>query len=242
MPIKLNELETARFGVICAHVTDIDAPLSVIDDAACRAGITMLVARLDSNRLTRVHELEMNGFRLMDTLVYFSCRLSERPSFESAPPGITTRLAVPSDSAAVEDIARDAFCNYFGHYHADPRLDHNAATEAYVDWARRSVEHPPTGVETLLACRDGSVVGFMTFRMNNEVQGELLLNGVSPSCRKMGVNTLIISRVMQFLLENGRSSLTTSTQITNVRAQRVWTRLGILPEHSLYTFHKWYPA
>ena len=240
MPIKLNDLETSRFGVVCAHVTDMDAPLEAIAAAACRMDVAMVVARLSSNRLPRVHELEANGFRLMDTLVCFSCRLGECPDLENCPPGVTTRLALPSDAEAVEQVARDTFRNYFGHYHSDPRLDQKAATEAYVDWARRSIERPPPGVGALLACKGGNVIGFLTFRMNSEVQGELLLNGVSPSHQRIGVNGFIVSRVRQMMFERRRSSLMTSTQITNVAAQRVWARLGFLPEHSSYTFHKWY--
>jgi hypothetical protein len=240
MPIELNELETRRFGVVCAHVTNLDASLESIDAAARGMRVAMLVVRLSSRKLQTVHALETNGFRLMDTLAVYSCRLGESSVLGEVPEGVTTRLAVPSDADAVERIARDAFSNYHGHYHCDPRLDQGAATESYVDWARRSIVQPPPGVGALLACKDGAVVGFLTYRMNSDVEGELLLNGISPSYRKIGVNGLVIGRVKDIVFSSGRSSLMTMTQITNVAAQRVWVRQGFLPEHSYYTFHKWY--
>ncbi len=240
MPIELNELETRRFGVVCGHVTDPCASPEEIDLAACRMGVAMLTIRLSSRKLEIVHALEMNGFRLMDTLVVYSSRLADIPEDAEGPEGVTTSLARASDADAIERIAREAFSNYLGHYHSDPRLDQTAATDAYVDWARRSIETPPAGVGTLIACKDGTAIGFLTFRMNTDREGEVLLNGVSSYYRQIGVNRYMLSRVQRIMIDSGRSSLLTSTQVTNAAAQRVWVRRGFLPEYSFYTLHKWY--
>jgi GNAT superfamily N-acetyltransferase len=242
MPIRLNKLETARFGVVCAHVVDIDAPLDAIDKAARSQDVAMLTARLDTAHLGRVHELESAGFRLMDTLVYFSCRLQNDDVPVAHPGGVTIRLAEPSDAPAVMQVAREAFRDYIGHFHSDPRLDSAAADDVYVEWAQTSIERSSMDTPALVVCKDGEIAGFLTLRLNDAREAEIVLNGVHPRHQRGGVYGLLVSQAKRLAQSLGRSEVIVSTQVNNVGAQRVWVRDGFAPQRSLYTLHKWYTA
>lgn len=240
MPIELKNLDSARFGIICAQIRDEGASLAEIDAAAAEMRVAMMMARVDSRNVTRLHELESGGFRLMDTLVYYSCLLGDENPVSEDGGSLIARLATPRDSAAVQNIAREAFQDYVGHYHSDSRLSRREAAEVYVDWARRSIEEPSPGEFALVACIPDLPVGFMTVRKRSVESAEIVLNGVAPGHQGQGVNSFLIRHMKAHVRAAGQRSAIVSTHLTNVIAQRVWIRMGFSPERSVHTFHKWY--
>ena len=74
MPIKINKLESTRFGIVVANVVDNEAKLSEINIAAKKQNVNLLTQRINVGNLNRFHSLEEDGYRLMDTIVFY-----ERP-------------------------------------------------------------------------------------------------------------------------------------------------------------------
>lgn len=94
MPIERNDLETARFGVVCAHIRDAAAGPQAVEAAARAMGVQMLTLRLPTDDLARVHAYEAAGYLLMDTLVWYGRDLRDAPATRRAPPaGIGLRRA-----------------------------------------------------------------------------------------------------------------------------------------------------
>ena len=79
MCIEINDLESARFGIVAARLSDPGAVMADVDAAAVTAKVDMLTTRVEVSDLPRVHALEAGGFRLMDTLVYYERSLDEVP-------------------------------------------------------------------------------------------------------------------------------------------------------------------
>jgi ribosomal protein S18 acetylase RimI-like enzyme len=239
MPIELNALETARFGIIAAHVTDVGASTEAIDAAARDKGVQMLTARIPVSDLSRVHDFEAAGYRLMDTLVYFTRGLGDLPPRLNSPEGLSIRLASPEDAGAVGRVARSGFAGYMGHYHADPQLERSAADAAYVEWAETSTARTVISAPVLVSESNGNIIGFLTLRTNSPDEMEIVLNAVNPAFQGRGTYGALVSEAMALACATGCSRLITSSQINNYRAQRVWVRLGFFHSRSVYTFHKW---
>jgi len=91
----------------------------------------------------------------------------------------------------------------------------------------------------LVAEVDGEVAGFITLRLNSADEGEGALFAVTPAARRAGLGRSLLVRSLEWLAGQGRRRMVISTQVTNVRVQRIWTRLGFEPSHSFYTFHQW---
>lgn len=240
MPIELNELETARFGISAARVTDPAASPRAIDRAALDAGVQMVTVRISANDLRRVHAFEEAGYRLMDTLVYYSRGLDNLPAMPPPPRGVSLRQALPEDAGAVAAVARNSFAGYMGHYHADPRLDPAAADAAYVEWAETSTARASAASPVLVAETDGVVVGFLALRSNAPDEMEVVLNAVEPALHGSGIYGSLIGKALSVARGRGCRQMVTSTQINNYPVQRVWSRLGFVHGRSLYTLHKWY--
>ena len=239
MPLELNELETARFGVVAAHVVDTTTDIATIDHIAGQLGVELLTARIDVGDLPIAHRFEAADFRLMDTLVYYGRPVS-RLSARATPIGTSIRLAERADVNAVGRIARAAFRDYVGHFHADPRLDGGAADAAYVEWAETSTVSADATRPVLLSCGQEAVLGFLTMRDIGDPLAEIVLNAVDPKEQGRGIYTSLVEAALLHAEKAGTERLIVSTQINNFGVQRAWAQLGFIHERSTYTFHKWY--
>lgn len=242
MAIILNDLETRRFGVVCARL-DMSDRLPDIDStnrAAKEAGVSMLTARVPAEDLESVRALEADGYRLMDTLVYYGRVLDSLPKALPLAEGVTLRPGMPEDVDAVGSLAQAAFSGYLGHYHADPRLDDSAATEAYVEWAVTSLARVGNKGEFLVATVNGQIAGFLALQSISAEEAEIALNAVDPGFQRRGLYAGLVRAAMTSAAAMKFKRVFTSTQINNYAVQKVWTRLGLIHERSYYTLHKWF--
>jgi len=238
--IKFNALESERFGARIAHVTDPHVALDQVNIAAREDAIDMLTLRIDSSAIARVQDLESDGYRLMDTLVYYERALDDLPPLGPAPDTELIRLAVPDDAAAVAHVARLGFKGYSGHYHTDPRLSSEAADAAYTDWAEKSIIGCDDTAPVLVAETEGVITGFMTARFTSDTMGEAVLSAIHPQSQGGGMYGRLFAAVMKTVKELGGTRLSTSTQLNNLAVQRAWVGKGLRMSNSLYTFHKWF--
>lgn len=245
MGVKINDLETRRFGVLCAGF-DGRAPqlpdLEAINRQAQQQAIAMISVRVDVCALNRVHALEADGYRLMDTLVYYTGPLKHDRPTPPLPAGVSFRAATPQDSAAVGKLASKAFENYIGHYHADPKLDNTAADAAYVEWAETSVGQASAQDMAFLALKEGSITAFLTTKKRAGNRREIILNGVDPAHQGQGLYAGLLDASSRMIDGDAQTRLTISTQINNYSVQRVWSRMGLVHSQSFYTFHKWFDS
>ncbi len=239
MSIELNRLETVRFGVVAARVSDDAASPEAIDAAASLAGVEMLTVRIPVTNLPRVHAFENAGYQLMDTLLYYGRKLDDLSASTTGTGPIRCRPAVPDDVKAVGEVSRKAFAGYFGHYHADPRLDRGAADAAYVEWAETSILNCSSDAPALVAEENAQLIGFLTLRLNGAEELDLVLSGVDPAFNGRGVYGTLIREALALAKAKGCSRVITSTQINNYAVQKVWSKLGLVHVRSVYTFHKW---
>ena len=237
--VQLSFLDEERFGIRTAR-----APLVTLETLPgiiqfCEANqVALLIARCDVSQPRTVQAMEQWGCELMDTLVYYTRRLTAE-SIPAEVSGVGIRTVRPGEEERIGQVAAEAFDGYCGHYHADGRLDPARCTEAYVSWARRLCTDRSAGDEMLVAEADGGLVGFGALRLNSPQQGEGVLFGVAPAAQRRGVYRSLIVRSMQWCLARGADSIMYSTQIANVPVQKVITRLGFETHHAYYTFHRW---
>lgn len=248
MTLKINDLETKRFGIVCAGIDGMVSQmpdLAELNRQAQMQGVAMISVRVDVSALDRVHALEADGYRLMDTLVYYSGKLApDRPAL-SLPEGVFFRVATPQDAGAVGQLARVCFENYIGHYHSDPRLDSKAADAAYVEWAETSVRQASARDPVFLVLHGDDIAGFLTTKTRADGAREFVLNGVAPEYQGRGLYAALLDAAARMIDVEARGQepqalLSISTQINNYGVQRVWARMGLVHSQSFYTLHKWF--
>jgi GNAT superfamily N-acetyltransferase len=237
--VNLSPLDTARWKVVTAKACGVSAESLPSALAYCREhGVGFLIARCSTRDLAAARAMGRAGFELMDTLVYFSRSIGSDTARDEGQ--VVVREVARGEERAVKHVAAGAFAGYFGHYHADARLERSECDALYVDWAERSCVSRDVADGVLVATLAGEIVGFVTLRLNGDEEGEGLLFGVAPQAQRRGVSRSLMIGALRWFEARGRSRMLISTQITNVAVQKVWTRLGFEPSRSYYTFHKWF--
>jgi GNAT superfamily N-acetyltransferase len=237
--VNLSPLDTARWKIATAKASSVTAEALPALLAYCRShGVGFLIARCPTSDLAAARAMEHAGFELMDTLAYFSRALDD--ALPRGAGAIGVRAAASGEHRAVKGVASRAFAGYFGHYHADPRLDRRQCDELYADWAERSCLSREVADQVLVATLAGEIVAFLTLRLNDDDAGEGVLFGVAPEAQGRGISRELMMGAMRWFKEQARSRMLISTQITNIAVQKVWSRLGFEPSKSYYTFHKWF--
>ncbi|HWX00140.1 GNAT family N-acetyltransferase [Collimonas sp.] len=240
MKIALSELDKNRFGVTTAKIS-IDAQ-DDIEEIICwceEKKVEMLIARCPTDYINSVQKMESLGFYLTDTLVYYKNKEIVN-THNVIPPGYDWRLATIEDADTVGRLAGRSFSNYFGHYHADPKLNKSDADQVYSSWAANSCRGNFFSDPVFLICQKEQIVAFLAMKKIDSNGCEIVLNGVDPLFQNFGLYSALISTAKNWSWENKHEYLLVSTQITNIAPQKVWCRHGFEPSNSFYTFHKWF--
>lgn len=239
MEISLSAIDKSRFGVATAksRIQRGDSVVELIAQARALQ-VELLIVRLPTIDIALAQELERFGAMLADTLIYYEKKQVEEYKVE-LPTGFRACLAGEGDAELVEQAAGNAFKDYFGHYHADPRLERHDCDAVYSSWARSSCVDQRVANAVVLVKSGVEVAAFATLKWLDEVRYEGVLFGVSPEYRNKGLHMGLMKLVQNWGVENHAPSFLTSTQINNAPVQKNWCRAGLEPLNSFYTFHIW---
>jgi hypothetical protein len=244
MPMNcyLSELDSNRFGLAIAKADGLESAEDV--DAAlrfCKGNrVAMLIARIDSDRLDLAHKLEASGALLCDTLVYFQLQTRNAAAPSETKGEFTVRQFRPEDKGTILDIAREAFSGYHGHYHSDPRLKKADSDAVYVSWCESSIDNAGAVHNVLVIENKSGVCGFLTTRVHEDSQFELVLGGMKKQFLGRGGYRRLIETGVRQAVTRGLERVLVSTQVSHRSVQRVWIALGFLPVKSVHTFHAWF--
>jgi GNAT superfamily N-acetyltransferase len=229
-------VESERFGLnigrcsipVGSNCLDDEVVLKVVNSA-----FDLVILRYPSARIRLNHLIaaqSKNSFQA-DTLLYLS-REIDQDGFDQSAGAAGVRPARAHDEEAIRNVALKAFNSYGSHYSANPRIDKDSVLDGYVDWASRQM-HDATVV---LVHQTEVVDGFLSLRINNEV-AEIVLNAVDPFAQNQGIYQRLLDGAVQFAYANNCNEIITSTQSTNYKVMRVWTKNKFNIFLSLNTVH-----
>lgn len=239
MDLVRASMESARFGVEVWRATGSGEGLNDLGREAVAHGAELVIVRCEASDWAAIHAVERAGALLMDT--HLSLERASEPMSEEERIGFSVRPAVDADVEAVAELARLAFVDYGGHFHADPRLAPRAA-EVYEDWAARSVTDRATA-DVVLVCEDedGVIAGFTTLCLDGDTAVGVL-DAVAPQAQGRGVYRILGRARIEEASQRGARRIVVRTHLVNVGARRGLARLGFLPSAQEHTFHLWADA
>lgn len=239
MEINLSELDQARFNCVVAKakISDCDDVGKLISMAR-HMGAELLIVRLLTIDLKLAQDLERRSAILTDTLVYFQKKEVDKYNVH-LPDGYNVCTAQSGDAESVGSMAAESFKGYFGHYHADDRLNKIDCDAVYTSWAKNSCLKGPLADEVILIKRHDEIAAFATLKKVDEssFEGVLFCVGLKHQGRGLHFNLMQLSQNWGY--NHNMRRMLTSTQITNVTVQKNWCRVGMEPLNSFYTFHLW---
>lgn len=237
--VFISDIDKERFGVKTARVVGLttDSLPSVLDFCT-KERVTLLIARCNMSDLAAAQAMEKDGFLLMDTLVYYSLDLAKQPVPNDCGIARVRPIRIDEEEEMIL-VARESFRGYFGHYHADPKLDNNKCDETYTDWARKAFASRCSENFLLGEAKD-RIMGFGVLRMNNPNEGEMFLGGIHPDFQGQGIYHSFLCKGMEWCLSKKAGKMIISTQLKNISVQKVLIKFGFEISSGYYTYHKWF--
>ena len=238
--IVLSHLDSERFSIDVSRLS-IGSESGLSDNevvAICEnmdRGI--LILRVPSSRVKLAASLRgssiLRSFQA-DTLVYFKLKLKVISPQNPRSTDLRIREAVLGDLPKIESLSAAAFTNYPSHYSSNKRFAPEKVLDGYVEWAKNCVTSPDCNV--MVATRDKIVCGFIAISVGRD-DAEIILNAVDPHVQQQGIYGYLLQAVCSQLKDLGMSSVTISSQVTNIRAINAWIKQGFKFSHALNTFH-----
>lgn len=238
--VRLSTLDEERFGIRTARASSVTLDNLPAILTFCRENrVIFLIARCLVDDLAATQAMEQTGFGLMDTLIYYAYDLDRKP-IPTAQKEIHVRPVAVGEEEIIKQVAVESFRGYFGHYHADSRLDRVQCDAVYVTWAYRACVSRDVADVVLVAEHEGNIQGFVTLKVADADEADGGLFAVAPSARGTGLAQTLMARALEWCQMKSLRRMLISTQITNLASQKVWVRVGFEPSHAYYTFHKWF--
>ena len=238
--IILSHLDSERFTIGVSRLS-IGSESEISDDEVVIICENMdrgiLILRAPSNRVKLAASLsESRRIRAFqaDTLVYFNLKLKEIGLQKPSSTDLRIREAVLEDLPRIESLSAGAFTNYPSHYSSNKRFAPEKITDGYVEWAKKCVTSPDFNV--MAATHDNVVCGFIATSVGRD-DAEIILNAVDPHFQRQGIYRFLLQNVCSQMKDLGMSSVTISSQITNIRVINAWIQQGFMFSHALNTFH-----
>jgi RimJ/RimL family protein N-acetyltransferase len=238
---ELLEWDTQFFGMriarVVGHTLD-DATARRVMDWCARERVGCLYFLADADSAETITTAERFGFGLKDVRVTYQLRLSRCliDVLPELPPGVRLRASRPDDAAALEAIAEGGFTA--SRFYHDRRFARPAVDELYRTWVRQSVTGQADVVLVLESA--GRPCGFITCHLLDRRTGQCNLGGLDASLRGHGLGQQMYEAALRWFAENGVETVVYVTQARNIRAQRLFQRLGFLLHSTQFWYHKWF--
>jgi ribosomal protein S18 acetylase RimI-like enzyme len=203
-----------------------------------RKNFDLVFVRVPMDDMLTVIALERAGAILTDVLMTLQKDLDDFSDPNIEIDGVDVTEASKEDVRSLCEIGRKVF--KFDHFHSDPALPTYLCDELYVEWIKNSLQGLADKV--LVAKRNQRAVGFITCKIESITQkckfGFIDLIGVEPEEGSKGIGGLLINKALNWFIKFV-PSVYVGTQVRNIGAMRLYTRLGFKPVYSEATMHLW---
>ena len=137
---------------------------------------------------------------------------------------------------SVEAIAEGGYAD--SRFYYDRNFPRARTDELYRTWVRQSVAGEADVV--LVLDIDGEARGFITCQLLDARTGQCRLGGVHASLRGRGLGQQMYEAALRWFAGRGVENVIYVTQARNIRAQRLFQRLGFLSHSTQLWYHKWF--
>ncbi len=134
------------------------------------------------------------------------------------------------------ELVQVVFAHYQNHYSANPLLPRGEVLAGYGEWA---VGHIGADDKTCWVAQVGDRIAGLACSAFDPGTGACqgVLHGVSPDFARARIYTDLIRFTQGYFRSRGLTKLEISTQVGNLRVQRVWVREGLVFESVVNTYH-----
>ena len=233
--------KTARihffFGKGKEHAQDYQKIYQEMEAEFISKGYEYILFRANASNLLALQTAQNNGFQVVDGLLLLTSE--DKHHIE---PSFRARVAVEGDLPAIKEIARNSFI--FDRFHTDPAIPDTLADELHANWIYDSFTKN-TDERVLVEETDGKITGLLSYSMNEALSSALgvkimtiILLATHFRSRNQGRAKSLIQESLRIAHQESFDTVLVGTQLRNVRATRLYEKLGFRITDSSYTLRK----
>ncbi|MCY3781198.1 MAG: GNAT family N-acetyltransferase [Chloroflexi bacterium] len=208
-------------------------------DACQDQSIECLYFLADASHPTTILTLQANHFDFIDIRLILAGRIRNIPSPPLAD-NIQFRLGHEGDLAPLLPIAETSYT--MSRFYVDPRFGSDKAALMFQIWLEKSLTTDFADA-VIVAELAGIPVGFVTCHFHKPAdEVNVGLVGLAESTRGMGVASGMMAYVRAWVSTQGFDRLNAATQGSNIGAQRLHQRGGLMTRSVDLWFHKWFTS
>lgn len=215
MNVEYLEVDSSVLGASVLSIEDFDPTVDFTafeNEYIERFRPIYVSCRIPLDRVTDTHVLERHQFNLIECQIRSAVTLRKpypvkafRYRFEQ----VTTEEHLQD----VLEIAGKTFIH--DRFTIDQSLGRDASGKRYQRYVRKSFDSPDEAVYRLIAEEDGRVVAFKTHRYLNEQEVRLLLGGVHPELKNLGLGPINGFFELNELIRKGYKKAITNISVAN---------------------------
>lgn len=237
--IKYSEAESKRFNAIVyrGHLNTVS--VCELIDFVNSNKVDFVMFRIKSDKLNELVKLNQAPFPYLvaDTLLYYSCDLTQPGKNELKNKDIVFQKADLSDENLLNGMVEKIFDGYTNHYFVNPFLDKASILEGYKEWATNFLIEKNSKI-VFIAKKHREVIAFMTCSLDEKVgKCEIVLNGVLPQFSGVGVYTDLLRFTKNYFQERNFRTIRVSTQSHNYAVQKAWVKESFYVTDAYNTVH-----
>ncbi|MCI3195399.1 GNAT family N-acetyltransferase [Bacillus sp. HU-1818] len=156
-----------------------------------------------------------------------ACLYGEDAPFELSTPE-------PGDTDEICQLSQGAFTK--SRYFQDPYLSHEEANRIFHEWTRNNVNGRAD--INIVAKQKGEIIGYLQGLSRGE-EFVLDLMAVKPGFEGKGIGFHLLADIIEQSERLQHKTITAGTQLHNVRAIRLYERMGFTAAQSFYHYHLW---
>jgi len=223
------------------NIVDISECLKHFLRILIKDNIKFVVCKIHHDDIDIVHVFENVGFNVINCQQQYRFDFSKQEILQLNEP-CHIRIGDTSDAEKVAKLSRKCFKTHYDRFHNDPLLDNSDCDDLHEKWGRNSFFGFADVV--IIAEINGNIVGFATLKENRELNkhstkkiGDLILLGVDPKYRKLGIHTTMVRHGLLYWKERVDIAEIV-TEANNIPVLRTYSKLGFKPSSCFIAMHK----
>jgi dTDP-4-amino-4,6-dideoxy-D-galactose acyltransferase len=127
----------------------------------------------------------------------------------------------------------------YSRFKIDKNFKRNEYEKLYKIWIEKSVSGEVANKIFVYIENDGSLVGFITVKLNPGGIGSIGLIAVDKNFRGKGIGAKLINRSLEYFFDNKCDTVTVATQLNNIPACKLYQKTGFTISEKIYCYHLW---
>ena len=171
-----------------------------------------------------------------DSLIYYELPISQT-LIQNTDNHLKFEFLNHNQKKVLRPFINSIFKDYPNHYYSNPLLPKSFIKQGYLEWAESLFEKENHDTWVIFDSNTNKHVAF--FICNRETHNivDMVLGGCAPNSRNSGVFYTLIHHIKRHYNEQGFTTLKVSTQLQNIKAQRVYQKCGFRIVSSYETYH-----